>query len=416
MKDASIAIVGAGVSGLIAAKTLEEAGLKPVIIEQSDRVGGRLKTEIKDGFQLDRGFQVLLDAYPMAKKHLDLKALELQNFKPGALIFEDAKRKLIGDPLRDASTLLSTLFSGVGTLSDKFRILKLNNYLRKRSLEEIFQTEEQSTLSFLQDFDFSDKMIKQFFLPFFSGIFLENELQTSSRMFQFVFKMFGEGKATLPKGGIEEIPKQLLTQLKLTEIHYDQKVKEVKAQDVIFENGEHKSFDFIIVALAPEKLIPRLSEENMSWNFCDNLYFKAASRNIKEPYIGLIANNEALINNVFFHNSLKTMHRGEGELLSVTVVKDHDLKDEELVNKVKTELKTFCDIEDLTFLEHYKIPKALPRFQSMKYDMEASMSQLTEHIFLAGDHLLNPSLNAAMLSGERAAQGVLEKLDGAVIG
>lgn len=416
MEDARIAIVGAGVSGLVAAKTLEEAGLKPVIIERSDRVGGRLRTEIKEGFQLDRGFQVLLDAYPMAKKHLDLNALNLQAFKPGALIFEDSKKKLIGDPLRDGSSLFSTLFSGIGSLADKFRILKLNNYLRKRSLNEIFEADEKSTLTYLQDFGFSDKMIRQFFLPFFSGIFLEGELKTSSRMFEFVFKMFGEGKATLPKGGIEEIPKQLLGKLKATEIQYNKEVKEVNGQQLIHANGEYESYDYIIVAGAPDQLIPRLNDESAAWNFCDNIYFVSSSRSIKAPYIGLLANEDSLVNNIFFHNSLDTASHGAGDLLSVTVVKDQDLSDEELINKVSEELKEYCQMDDLRFLEHYKIPKALPRFQSMKYDLEPSMSQLTEHIFLAGDHLLNPSLNAAMLSGERAAQGVLEKLDGAVIG
>ncbi|MFC2149046.1 NAD(P)-binding protein, partial [Bacteroidota bacterium] len=77
-QDYKIHIIGAGVSGLTAARVLEDNGYSPVIIEATDRVGGRVKTDIIDGYQLDHGFQVLLTAYPAAQKYLNLDALELQ--------------------------------------------------------------------------------------------------------------------------------------------------------------------------------------------------------------------------------------------------------------------------------------------------------------------------------------------------
>ena len=109
-KDFKIYIVGAGVSGLVAAQVLENKGYHPIILEASDRAGGRVKTDIKKGFQLDHGFQVLLSSYPAAQKYLDFKALKLQKLKPGAVIFKNGKQQVIGDPLRDISTLFSTLF------------------------------------------------------------------------------------------------------------------------------------------------------------------------------------------------------------------------------------------------------------------------------------------------------------------
>ena len=198
-KDLKIHIIGAGVSGLIAARVLENHGFSPVIIEATDRVGGRVKTDLIGGYRLDHGFQVLLTAYPAAQKYLDYKALELQKFLPGASIFLNNGQKLIGDPLRSPSLLFSTLFSGIGTLSDKIRILKLNLYLKKKSLTTIFAENEQTTHSYLTNLGFSEEIITNFFKPFFSGIFLETKLETSSRMFEFVYKMFGEGHATLPK-------------------------------------------------------------------------------------------------------------------------------------------------------------------------------------------------------------------------
>ena len=220
-KDCIIHIIGGGVSGLIAARVLEKKGFNPIILEASERVGGRIKTDIIEGYQLDHGFQVLLTAYPAVKKYLDYDALNLQFFLPGAYIFKANTQSIIGDPLRDVSLLISTLFSGIGSISDKFKILKLNHKIKKKSLTDIFSEKEQTTLSYLKEFGFSKDMLNDFFIPFFSGIFLENKLETSSRMFEFVYKMFGEGHAAIPKAGMEAIPKQLLNNLKTTTFQYN---------------------------------------------------------------------------------------------------------------------------------------------------------------------------------------------------
>ncbi|CAN0581271.1 unnamed protein product, partial [Ectocarpus sp. 12 AP-2014] len=198
-QDYKIHIIGAGVSGLIAATVLEQNGFSPIIIEASDRVGGRVKTDKINGYQLDQGFQVLLTAYPAAQKYLDYKSLELQHYLPGTSIFKNKKQEVIGDPLRVTSLLFSTLFSSIGSFSDKLKILKLNTRLKNKTIDEIFSDKEQSTLSYLTALDFSESIINDFFKPFFSGIFLEDQLETSSRMFEFVYKMFGEGSAALPK-------------------------------------------------------------------------------------------------------------------------------------------------------------------------------------------------------------------------
>ncbi|MDA9254360.1 FAD-dependent oxidoreductase, partial [Flavobacteriaceae bacterium] len=81
-------------------------------------------------------------------------------------------------------------------------------------------------------------MIAQFFSPFFTGIFLENKLTTSSRMFEFVFKMFGEGLAVIPKGGMEEISKQLVAKLSNTTFQFNTKVRTVSDEEIILNTGE----------------------------------------------------------------------------------------------------------------------------------------------------------------------------------
>ena len=409
-KDFKIYIVGAGVSGLVAAQVLENKGYHPIILEASDRAGGRVKTDIKKGFQLDHGFQVLLSSYPAAQKYLDFKALKLQKLKPGAVIFKNGKQQVIGDPLRDISTLFSTLFSGIGTLSDKFKIFQLNLKLKNKSVEAIFSSDEISTKAYLQKFGFSSQMIAQFFTPFFTGIFLENELKTSSRMFEFVFKMFGEGLAVIPKGGMEEISKQLVSNLKNTTFQYNTQVTSVSDKEIILHAGDKLVSTATIIATDATKLVKNAPSKNLTWKSCQTLYFTANKRVIEKPMIGLVSMEDSLINNIFYHTSVASHSNNTEELLSVTVVKEHQLSEEQLIAAVIKQLKEECTIDHLTFLAIYHIKRALPDLKNIKYVVSPSETQLSSGIFLAGDVLLNGSLNAAMIAGEKAALQVIASI------
>ncbi|MFD1553231.1 FAD-dependent oxidoreductase [Putridiphycobacter roseus] len=405
-KAAKIHIVGAGISGLIAATVLETHGYHPIIIEGTASAGGRVKTDIVNGYSLDRGFQVLLTAYPAAQKYLDFQKLDLQYFLPGATIFENGKQKTIGDPLRDLTFLLPTLFSGIGSIADKLKIIKLNQLLKKTTLAEIFLKPEITTHAYLVNFGFSPAFITQFFQPFFSGIFLEPELQTSSRMFEFVYKMFGEGSAALPKTGIEAIPNQLKNNLKQTTFLFNSTVKNIEEGKISLTSGLELVSDYTIVATEASPLIKNLRNQETTWLSCDNLYFETDAKVIQKPLIGLIADKNALINNLFYPNTSNEKQA----LLSVTIVKPHQLSPEALINEVKKELKLYCGIENAIFLKHYPITKALPKLDGLKYEIYPSETKLTNSIFLAGDTQLNGSLNAAMISGEKAALGVIELL------
>lgn len=411
-----IHIVGAGVSGLIAAKTLEAQGYSPIIIEATDTIGGRVKTDIVEGYQLDHGFQVLLDAYPKAQEHLDFNNLELQKFLPGATLFSNSKTQTIGDPLRNVSLLFPTLLASVGSITDKLKILKLNNQLKNKSIENIFEAKSTSTLDYLEAKGFSQSIINQFFKPFFSGIFLEPDLKTSSRMFEFVYKMFGEGMAVLPKAGIGAIASQLKAQLKSTTILFNTEVTSVSDNHINLKEGKKIETHFTIITSGAGKLLNNLNNQDVVWKSCFNLYFEVEKQTITKPLIGLISDQKAIINNLFFHNSIQTQRKGPNQLLSVTVVKEHSLNKEELIKRVEDDLIRYCNIKTLKHLKTYHIPQALPDIEHLQYDISPTETQIKPTVFLAGDYLLNGSLNAAMLSGERAAQGVIMSLeDGLVI-
>ena len=413
-QDYKIHVIGAGVSGLIAAKVLEDHGYYPIILEATDRVGGRVKTDLIEDYQLDHGFQVLLTAYPAAQKYLNLDALELQKFLPGATIFNSGKKQTIGDPLRNLSLLFPTLFSSIGTFSDKLKILKLNRLLKKNTLDEIFSKTEKTTYQYLVDFGFSSEMISQFFTPFFSGIFLESQLETSSRMFEFVYKMFGEGFAALPKAGIEAIPMQLKANLKETNFRFDTKVTAVKDGKIFLDDTTELESHFTVIATAPSKLVANLKNQDTQWKSCDTLYFETDKNLIEKPLIGLVADKDALINNIFYHTSIASKSSGAKELVSVTIVKNHDLSEDALRIRIQKELQDYCGITSCKFIKHYNIPQALPKLNELQNEMLPSETRLTTGIFLAGDMQLNGSLNAAMIAGERAALGIIETLTNSI--
>lgn len=408
--DKNIVIIGAGVSGLIAALQLEAYGYKPTIYEGDTRVGGRVQSDEVNGYVLDRGFQVLLSAYPMAQKYLDYTQLHLKSFVSGSYIFKNSKRLSIGDPLRDISLLGATLFSSVGSLSDKLKVFKLKRKLHKKTIDAIFNDEAVTTLQYLKRLGFSDAIINDFFKPFFTGIFLETELKTSSRMFEFIFKMFGEGEAVIPKDGIQEIPNQLLNQLKHSEIKYKHKVKSVRDNTIILKDNTEVFFDYCIVATEASNIISNLSSTALTWKSTQTLYFEVDASMLFPKYmIGLLAGNEnSLINSISFPYSETNTNR----LLSISVVKQHDLDETALLAQIKQELNAHFNITTLKHLKTYHIKNALPAIENVCYSVFPSETQLTNSIYLAGDTLLNGSLNAAMLSGELAAKAIHQKISG----
>ena len=404
-------IIGGGISGLIAALVLEKHQIYPIIIEKSDRVGGRVKTDLVDNFQLDHGFQVLLSSYPAAKKYLNYESLNLQKLETGACIFKNGKQYYFGDPLRNPTLFFPTLFSKIGTLNDKIKIARLNFRLQKKTFESIFKEKEISTINYLKNCGFSQKVIDNFFKPFFNGIFLETDLVTSSRMFEFVFKMFGKGLAVIPKKGMQEIANQLKNNLKKTTIQLNTKVISIKNKEIHLSDGEVLQSDYTILATEANQIIGNLNNQKTYWKSCQNLYFSTPKRLYKKAFIGLIPNKNCLINNIFYPTSIPTNFKGENELISVTVIKKHKYSDEDLILKVKEELEKFCTIKDLTFLKIFHIKKALPILNNLQYELTPSETKLKEGMYLAGDILLNGSLNAAMISGERAALAVINAMN-----
>lgn len=393
-------VLGAGVSGLVAAIELEKAGFSPLMIDQNARVGGRLATQHFQGLPLDVGFQVLLSEYPAAKEYLDFKKLDLVNFLPGSILHEGQKTIKWGDPLRDGSFFWSGVQASFATLTDKLKIFKLQRALKRTSIDHIFEKTELTTAEYLKLKGFSEGVINSFFKPFFTGIFLETELSTSSRMFEFVFKMFAEGKAVIPKDGIVEIALQLRSQLKKTTFLMNQEVIGLSNGHVILADGQVHEFDFCISTVPKE-------DQKVKWKSCDNLYFKTEKSSLDAPIIGLLTSPDRLVNNYHFVTDL-VPHNIDGAVMSVTVVRKHHYTHAELVQAVSQEMKKTTGLKEFQFIKHFYIPKALPAITDLSYIPKSIHKE--QNVYYTGDTTVQGSLNSAMLAGKQTALQAIKDL------
>ncbi len=405
----TITIIGAGISGLTAAVYLQRKGFKIQILEASDHAGGRIKTDLVDGFRLDKGFQVLLTEYPETKALLDYEKLNLKRFLPGATVLYENGQFEIADPFRRPSALFSTVFAPVGTLKDKINTFFLKNKLIKISVPSIFNQIETETILQLKKYGFSAKMIDRFYKPFFSGIFLENDLKTSSNMFDFVMKMFSEGDAAIPELGMEEIPKQLVAMLPKDSIQYNMKVNAIENNKIICENGKLVETDIIIIATEAIGLASNyISKSKQNFHQVTNVYFEAKIAPTQKAVVVLnaAANKKWVSNLTVLTNVSKKYSSDERVLISVSLNGNPTVDDETLAKNMQLELKNWYgnQVNDWKIIKVYRINYALPNQKKVRNEVLNSELELDKNVFICGDHLMNGSINAAMKSGRLVAE------------
>ncbi len=222
-----VIIIGGGLAGLTCGVILSESGRQVTILEATDRVGGRVRTDVMDGFTLDHGFQVLLTAYPACKRILDYEALRLRRFEPGALIRQRGRFKTLGDPWRRPGQAMATALNPVGTLGDKLRVARLRARSRRGSLTELYSHPAMTSEQYLRNEGLTPRIIDQFFRPFLGGVFLDESLSVSSRMLEFVWRMFATGDIAVPADGMAAIPRQLAERLPRGSIRFQSSVSAI---------------------------------------------------------------------------------------------------------------------------------------------------------------------------------------------
>ena len=406
-----VIIVGAGLAGLAAAVHLHRQGRKVLLLEASDRAGGRIKTDSHEGFLFDRGFQVLLTAYPETKALLNYSDLKLKKMLPGATVLYDGGSFEIADPFRRPLAAFATLFAPVGTLKDKINTLWLKNKLQKLTIDEIFEQPEQTTRKQLTDYGFSAKMIERFYAPFLSGIFLENELKTSRRMFDFVMKMFSDGDVAVPALGMEEIPKQIVDMLPEGSIQCHTKVTAIDGNKVTIEDRTVFEANQILLATTANALTQKyFPQQKMTSHQVTNIYFEAIEAPTKKAVVILNASTQKKwVNNLTVISNVSRAYAPKGKvLISVSYNGIPTVDDATLTENMKQELKQWYGekVNSWKMLKAYRIEYALPTQESVRNEIAVSEIKISDTLFICGDNLLNGSINAALKTGRLAAEAM----------
>lgn len=411
-----VVVVGGGVAGLRCAVVLAERGADVVLLEREDRVGGRVRTDRVQGFLLDRGFQVLPTAYREAGACLDFDALELHRFRSGALVRLGGSFHALRDPVRHPRGILETLRSPVGTLGDRMRLALWASRLLVGGADAVWKAREQTSAARLVDLGFGEGIVESFFRPFFGGIFLERDLETSSRMLEFVLRTFASGRAALPAVGMEAIPRQMASGLPDGAVQTGVEVTGVDpdGRGVEAREGRRVDADAVVVAADPwtaSRLLPGI--EAPGRRSVAGLYFEAHVPPVEEPLLVLNGEGTGPVNHLSVQSLVCPRYAPPGrELISVTVLREPPGTDAELQDAVRRQLRGWFggQVDRWRLLRIDRLPAALPGAAPDEGGVRRREVRVKPRLYVCGDHREHPSLEGALVSGRRAAEAALEDL------
>ena len=402
-------IIGAGLSGIAAGKTLLSKNRDFIIIEQKNKIGGKLNTVIHNGYKLDYGFQIILDGYENTKKNIDIKKLKLQYFDSGALIWDGKKFHTIADPFKNIKELPITIISPIGNLKDKIKILILKIKLIFMKENQILQMDNITTKSFFKKNGFSSEFINKFLQPFFSGILLDKNLITPHTYMLYLFKLFSRSNAGVPINGMQEIPSLLARELPKDKLMLNTKVKKIENDKITLENNQIIYCKNIICSIESNS-IKMLEQKNnietRKYFSCTTHYFASAHLNnifgkaYNTKKIILNGSGRGQINNIAIMSNIAKSYAPNGSNLIAITTLGKKTDHEQIVNELQG--WSHFNNDDIMHLKSIHIDEALPIYSP---DNNQKNNRF-ENIIYCGDYLFHPSIEGAISSGIKAGDQI----------
>lgn len=413
---AEIIVVGAGLAGLCAARTLQRAGKRVRVLEKSGLVGGRVWTRQHHGYTMDAGFLGMFTAYPAAQRQLDYDALELVALRPSAVLRQEGGRaEILGDPRRDLGALPGDLRAQALTLRDRVLAGKLVAELLTRAPHEWLNGPSQPTRAFLLGYGFSPRSLERFFTPFFGGLVLDRKLLTCSALFKYYFSLLVRGDVAIPAGGMIELPRQLARDLT---VELDTTVERIDAHDdgvSVYTSRGRLEADTVVVATDPPtaaRLLGESSSRPIDRGSLGSTYLHyGVDRPLEnQPRLQLNALpnghlNQALWMGQVFPNRVPAGH----DLLIASLWGLPDGTDTELDSLTRAELRAWLgdNVNQLNLLHVERIPHT-------QYPQPAGYARTLPgqagghpRLYLASEVTSLSGIQGALESGEKTAAAIL---------
>ncbi len=428
-QSAPIVVVGAGVAGLTAAAMLVAAGHDVVVYEASDGVGGRVRTDrTADGYLVDRGFQVLLEGYPALRRHVDLDAIGCRPFDAGAHVWTGRRLTTLANPLAHPGAIVSDLTSDLMTTADKVKLArfgvsaKLAAWKTARDAAGAL-SRDISAEDDLRQRGFSDRFIDTFARGFWGGITLDRSLAGSAGPLRFTLKMFLEGRAVLPVGGVQSAAERLAFRLPPGALRLNSRVERLTSElgrvTGVVVSGVQMPARAVIVATDPVagKALTRNPLYPTEWLGCVTVSLQSS----RDPGLGkrlAVDGSGALaVNHIAPLSAVQPVYAPPGRHLVAAVLLGDEamaLGDDALVDRARGDLARMIG-HDATWWQPVaiaRVPHSQYRQAPGLYGRLPSTRTTTPGLYLAGDAVVDSSVNGAMVSGELAAEAVVADLRG----
>lgn len=421
-----VGVVGGGVAGLVCARELERAGADVEVFEASSQVGGRVRTDDVEGYQLDVGFQILIDSYPEVRRQLDLPSLNLRSYAPGAVLARDGKLSKVAHPLKCPRLLPQTLLTALrwglfSSIMDVLRLLKLAcGWLFASPYDALDQNPSglETTESLLRRLGLSKTIVGEFLRPFFEAIYVSPLSQQSSKFFNFVLRMLATGRACLPARGMRAVPEQLAASLRRP-VALSSPVTSVDHCGLCV-GGTRREFDAVVVAADWPSAAKLVKLTAPSGTRSTTWYFGfPVPAPVTEPLIVLQSHGpaesseeelgrqdvRARVVNIGFSSVAQPTYAPPGQVLAAVTVMGAKCEKRWVLEEVERILGLDCSkwrhlrTYDIGFHQpaQLAVPEALPQ-------------QEVDGVFCCGDYHSGPTLDGAMRSGRLAAEAVVRHI------
>ena len=408
LETSDVTIIGAGLAGLACARVVHDAGYSFQILEAADGVGGRVRTDIVDGFRLDRGFQIALSAYPELQRQLDLPALEMRPFAPGALVWANGRGHVVADPWREPRSIVSTLTSRIGSLQDKVRIGLLRRRVLKGPAADLLRGVDISTVASLRTAGFSDTFVESFFRPLVGGIQLDPALSDSRRMFDIILRSLSEGDAVVPANGMGAIPDQMASRLPPNSIKLNTRVSSVSGSAIHTTTGQVLTSRVVVVATEGPTAAALLGLPAVGSKPATAVWFAADTAPVQGRHIVLDGTGTGPVLNVAVTSEVAPSYAPPGQALIVCSLPGLFLPDAQ--SAARSQLRGWWgpSVDRWRHLRTDTIAHGQPT-QEPPFSPKQCVS-LGEGLFICGDHRDTGSIQGALYSGRRAGLAVCESM------